>query len=146
MPDDDAPTVIWAYAGKIFTGKKIYDVWLDEGHIDPFDPTHAHLFQKISGVIGGLYEAKFAGGTLIGKPTWLGRWAEPSLRTDWAVRDSAHNTRYRQYRNAERAKKNKPDPIDTALVPLLDLARRTRIGADRDALIATVIRRMTGVW
>jgi hypothetical protein len=108
--------------------------------------TLTYLIGRSSHPIGGKYEFKIehTDGTLsgiYGPQSYTGRETDPELLQAWRAEEIAAET-YLARKAAERKAKG-TDPLDELLDPLVELAKKLRNGADRDAFTAHVIRRIS---
>jgi hypothetical protein len=132
----------WAYAGARLTSKhRLAESW------HPNDGAGDELWYALKGrwVIGGIYQITVARAgdriTRIGEPVWTGeRITDADTLREWSGRDSAsrvaHEAR-RRHANAVKA-----SDLDAALEPLLRIFAACRTNIERDALVATVLRRL----
>lgn len=138
----------WAYAGlRITSARKTAEVWVDQaGDGD-------ELWYAGNGtrrILGAIYAAEVTRTgertTRHGSPQYTGDsipWSDPRHQA-WATADNAARIRRQQLR--DEAKQGKTDGIDQALEALQPYAATCRNRAERDALLATVIRRITAMW
>jgi hypothetical protein len=147
--DTPAPTVErWAYAGvRVTTDRKAAEVWIDQAG-DGDELWFASKGRRP--VLGAIYEvdATRTGERIsrYGKPRYTGaRIAsdDPRYRA-WNVADNGAHVRLQLLR--DEAKAAKRDGLDEALEPLLGYAAACRTRVERDALLATVIRRIAATW
>jgi hypothetical protein len=143
------PTEEWTYLGqRVMAGGTKGHAWLTG------DGKEWYFAKVAATAIGGTYrvtvECKDDGATVYGKPAYLhgpSRYDDDdalALRAGWEAEDAAARARLAA-KSAERSAA-KRSALDLALAPLEDIARKARTGADRDALIAHVIRRLNAVW
>jgi hypothetical protein len=144
-PAPATSTERWVYGGiRVLNGKRVH-AWIDpHGH----ELLYSH---KRSGhwAIGRYYTADvIRTGTrtqLYGTPMYTGdRDAGDELRRQLWVKDTAARTRLADL--AAERKAAQRNAIDEALQPLLAAASVLRTGADRDAFIAYVLRRLISGW
>jgi hypothetical protein len=133
----------WAYAGKrLSTEWRLLDAWRA--------PDGTLLYYKnFTGVVGGIYDLTVirenGRTTISGQPKWTGQRVDPQTQREWLTAENGDIVRHKQHRRHEKAKSG-ADLLDQSLVPLMDFARTCRTRADKDALIATIIRRLTDTW
>jgi hypothetical protein len=142
MSAEDAKTETWVYAGKRLTrDKKLVDCWQDPEN-------NICLYKNMAGLLCGKYEAKVervnGTTTIYGKPRWLEGF-DYNLKEEWTVADNSARVQHTQHRREVRAKKG-DDHLDRAIERLLPYARACRTRQDKDALIATVLRRLLETW
>ena len=133
----------WAYAGQCPTRTGLAEAWAtDAGNGDEVAYTG-----RGKHIIGALYDVRVSrvDKRVIrhGTPGYTGeRLPHDDDRVRrWAVRDNA--ARIGQQQRQAEAKDAKRDTIDHAIEPLMTLANACRTRVERDALLATVIRRIT---
>lgn len=145
MPIDDAVAETWIYAGKRETKEhKLYDVW--------WSPQRDQLlwYKKRPGLLAGHYEHKVEDDgqhlTVYGSPKWLNKieMTHP-LHHEWVVADNAARNSHARHLREKRAAKGQ-DSLDVAMERLLPYARACRTKDQKDALIATVLRRLSETW
>jgi hypothetical protein len=115
------------------------------------DGTELAYLEKISYVTGGIYEVEVTrteGHVLRDKPRYTRRWLD---RDDPRVQKwhLSEMTAEQQLAREARERKDKAAgfvALDQAMEPLLQIARSYRTNAQRDALIADVIRRLSTPW
>ena len=141
----------WTYAGKhLDTGKgRLLDLWFatDEMTTVNLNSDKVRLYSRFgtSHILGGIYEVEVHdNGTISSKTAWTGDYIDRAIKLEMASHDSAARTNHRRLRH-EKAEAEK-DELDIALAPLVALALKARTRTDRDALIATVLRRMSDAW
>lgn len=137
-------TETWVYCGKwVDTKKRLRDRWQDADGRDL-------IFAKVTGtVIGGLYTLQVTregeGITVHGTARYAGERLDDNERLTAIVKDdSAQRIFHAQHRRELRAADE--DPLDEAMEPLLHYAKTCRSRPEKDALIATVLRRLTDTW
>lgn len=143
MPAENAVTELWIYAGKHISKGRLRDHWVDPEGRDLLYPSLK------ANVIGGIYEVRVDRGaetlSVYGTPSWTGeRMTDHQKMTEYIVKDTSQRTQHTQLRREKNA--GDDNPLDDALQPLLRYARACKTRQDKDALIATVIRRMTDAW
>jgi hypothetical protein len=147
-PEPQTTTERWAYAGVRFTkARKTAEVWVDQAG------DGEELWYIGSGtrlILGAIYDMEISrtDGRVIrhGDPQYTGDsipWSDPRCRA-WTTADNAARVRRQQVR--DEAKQAKNDAIDQAIEALRPYAAACRNRAERDALLATVIRRITAMW
>jgi hypothetical protein len=104
--------------------------------------------EKNSVITGGLYEVMVTrtdGSTHRGHPVYTGRlpYDDPDLKA-WRVAEM--EAEQELARQARERKAKADDPFGKAMEPLIEYAKACRTGAQRDALIADVIRRLNTPW
>jgi hypothetical protein len=135
----------WVYGGiRVLDNKRVH-AWIDPSGRELL---YAH---KRSGTwaVGSFYTARVTRNgphtTLYATPSYHGDgYADTGLRRRLWAQDTAARARLAlvaQERNAARR-----NAIDEALMPLLDVARTLKTGADRDAFTAYVIRQLAAAW
>jgi hypothetical protein len=148
-PDDEQKTTErWTYGGvRVLERKKVH-AWLDEsGEEHLFAPKRAGHW-----AVGYVYDVtviRFRSDParvqmVASSATFTGGEADDEARLRLSALDRvarAELARITQERNAARR-----DALDEAMQPLLKLSAEMRTSADRDALIAAVLRRMTTAW
>jgi hypothetical protein len=139
----------WLYAGRRLgrTGKPV-DAW-----VPGQDGTSQPLFYAVDKgpgpVVGALYRVTVTRDgdecILHGRPEFSrGQVADLDTRVEWAARDMATRARLSaQRRERSAAKRNE---LDELIEPLRAVAAKLRVGADRDAFLAYVLRRLTSAW
>jgi hypothetical protein len=100
-------------------------------------------------VIGALYpvwvDCHDPGATIRGTPqVHRGKVARTELRVQWAARDIATHTRMSAQRWERTAARH--NDLDELTEPLRQVAGKLRTGADRDAFIAHILRRLISTW
>lgn len=138
-------TETWTYGGvRVLRDGKRAHAWVDPSGEEL-------LYQKIGrrAAVGYLYEATVERDgdhiTLHGQPRSIGEQTDAETRLRLRAADSAATTRLATL--ARERKEGAEDALNEALAPLVKLARGCRTGAERDALIATVLRRMqSAAW
>jgi hypothetical protein len=140
-----AVTQRWVYGGlRVLNDKRVH-AWLD--------PTGRELpvrAQRGGGwAIGGYYTARVVrdgeATKLAGTPSYTGDGdARDELRRELWAKDTAARTRLA--RLAQERRHARRNAIDEALQPLLAAARTLKTSADRDALIAYVMRQLIRTW
>jgi hypothetical protein len=140
------PTERWIWAGKrTAQGGKLVAAWIDPDGKELWFPA-----RNAGASIGATYTAEVlrkAGGgvSLFGTPVFAERRDPDETRAaEWSARDSAAKAKASRA-TAERSDA-KRDALSDAMAPLLEIAAKMRTGADKDAFIATVIRRLTATW
>jgi hypothetical protein len=146
MSDQPTPaTETWAYAGQRLTRQNtLAALWVD----DAGDGTEHWFTGKKTHIVGALYEVTVTRHdqdriTLHGDVIYTGN----RLPTDdervrrWTTHHHAARIRHQQKRAEANAPKR--DAIDEAIEPLRKLAATCRTRDERDALIATILRRLT---
>lgn len=140
----------WTYGGKLLDqGKgRLLDLWYATDDLK--DPSTSSSLVRLysrwgtSCILGGIYEVTTEGTSVKGTPHWTGDYCDRDIKLELASHDSAARTNHRRLRH-EKAEAEK-DELDIALAPLVALALKARTRTDRDALIATVLRRMSDAW
>lgn len=137
----------WAYAGQRLTGKgTLANLWID----DAGNGEELWFAGRGKHIIGAIYQIQVSHHgerrTRHGSPDYTGEHLphddERVLR--WSTQDNAARVSHQHHRTE--ANDAKRDAIDQALEPLARLAGTCRTRAERDALLATVIRRLTARW
>jgi hypothetical protein len=148
-PDTDAgpdtTTERWIYGGiRVLDGKRVH-AWIDPGGRELL---YAH---KRAGnwAIGSSYTAQVIrtgpSTALYGTPTYTGNGDTPDeLRRELWANHLAARTRLSDLTQERKAAQR--NAIDEALRPLLAAARTVKTSADRDALIAYVMRQLITAW
>jgi len=143
--DDGKVPEVWAYAGiRVNTKGKRFHAWIDQAGAG------TQLTYTDSGrwIVGGLYDVRVArdsSGVTRTYPKWAGSHvADRDLLLEWSARDAAARARLAALARERSALKQ--DALDEALQPLLDIAAKLRVQADRDAFLATIIRRVGRAW
>lgn len=132
-------TETWTYGGtRVGKDNKPVSVWIDG--------TGEELWFKADTrkSVGALYDVevwrKSDGGISRRAPSYAGLNPDEALRQRlWTAHDVARAVIARA---RQEAKDGRANALDEALAPLLALARQQRTGADRDAFVATVLRRL----
>jgi len=145
LPEGSPRLEVWTFAGlrRGGDGAKAH-CWIDDGGTS--------MFFRASGsyTIGGRYEVKATradGGqvTMHGsRHVYVDMRTSGDLRAQWAAEDVAARTWFAAVQR-ERSD-GKTDALATAIEPLIEIARKLRLGADRDAFIAHVMRRLIEAW
>lgn len=139
----------WAYTGvRLAATHKLVEQWQpvdDDGqpvgdslwYASKRGSTAAHA-------VGSIYTAHVVRTddrtTRHGEPGYTADRVSDALRAAWWTEQHTARTRYAIVRDEANAAK--VDALNEALEPLLVLARAARTGVQRDALIATVLRRL----
>jgi hypothetical protein len=139
----------WLYAGRRLgrAGKPI-DAWVP-GEDGTAQPLFFAVDKGPAPVVGALYRVTVTRDgeecTLHGRPEFSrGQVADLDTRVEWAARDMATRARLSAQRR-ERATAKRND-LDELIEPLRAVAAKLRVGADRDAFLAYVLRRPTSAW
>lgn len=108
------------------------------------------LYTKLAGILGGAYlvtvDRTDDKVIVHGKPEFkLAQHSRLRDNPDWVVMSNAAEVRLRQLKR-ERAAARGEDSLDVALERLMPYAKACRTSGERDALIATVIRRLLDAW
>lgn len=148
---DDWPVERWTFLGtRVDAKSKKVHAWLEPGGRTYWYPPHG------SPVIGGVYTTEVKRETKTeddGKeyesvrrtdPRYAGEMNPDIDRAEYQARD--HAAKIRLANIAAEKKESGYKALDEALQPLIDVAAKLRIGAERDALIAYVIRRINAAW
>lgn len=137
----------WAFAGQRLTAKgPLANIWVDNAG----NGEELWFPGKGKHIIGTLYDVNVTRHgerlTRHGDPKYTGtRLPHDDDRVRrWAVHDNAAHVQHQQRRAEANAAKR--DAIDQALEPLVKIASTCRTRTERDALLATVIRRLTAHW
>ncbi len=143
----------WLYAGRRLgrAGKPI-DAW-----VPGEDATGQPLFYAVdkgpAPVVGALYRVTVTRDgeecILHGRPEFSrGQVADLDTRVEWAARDMATRARLSALRRERAAAKRNHarNDLDELIEPLRAVAAKLRVGADRDAFLAYVLRRLTSAW
>ncbi len=143
----------WLYAGRRLgrAGKPI-DAW-----VPGEDATGQPLFYAVdkgpAPVVGALYRVTVTRDgeecILHGRPEFSrGQVADLDTRVEWAARDMATRARLSALRRERAAAKRNHarNDLDELIEPLRAVAAKLRVGADRDAFLAYVLRRLTSSW
>ena len=138
----------WAYAGlRITSARKTAEIWVDQAG-DGKELWYPSTSTRR--ILGAIYAAEVTRTatrtTLHGDPQYTGDsipFSDPRHRA-WSTADNAARVRRQQIR--DEAKQSKTDGIDQALEALWPYAAACRNRAERDALLATVLRRITAMW
>jgi hypothetical protein len=143
----------WLYAGRRLgrAGKPI-DAW-----VAGEDATGQPLFYAVdkgpAPVVGALYRVTVTRDgeecILHGRPEFSrGQVADLDTRVEWAARDMATRARLSALRRERAAAKRNHarNDLDELIEPLRAVAAKLRVGADRDAFLAYVLRRLTSAW
>lgn len=142
------PTVEqWIFGGvRVLNDKRVH-AWIDK-EITPETGRERLYTAKGKFVIGGVYEVKISrdGGkmAMIGEPKYTGETANyEDRRLLWAKESAALTRLSALSRERNDAKQN---ALDEAMEPLIEVARKLRTGAEKDALVAYIIRRIYSPW
>jgi hypothetical protein len=139
-------TEVWSYMGvrRAADGKRMFAWRLPDG-------TMAYFGKGRRCVLGGRYEVQVSrrpdkdGDVIItrhGDPGYAGHDdPDTELVRQWRAEEAAADARMAAEARERRAQGN--DALDELLDPLVELASRLRTGADRDAFLAHVIRRIS---
>jgi hypothetical protein len=132
----------WVYAGIREGRGQRYHAWIDPGGEEHYYADKGRF------AIGYLYDVKIdrqSSALTRTTPEFTGAiGSDPDQRHAWAALDRAAQTRLAaiaRERNASRQ-----DELAELVDPLAELARKLPMPADRDALIAYIIRRVSRVW
>lgn len=135
---------VWVYGGvRVLRDGKRAHAWIDPAG-------ELLLYSRIGAkaAVGYKYEVTVEREgeqvSLVGSPRFTPDQADMETRRRLAVEDSVANTRLATL--ARERKAANQDALDEALEPLVRLAKGMRTGAERDALIATVLRRLARTW
>jgi hypothetical protein len=143
----------WLYAGRRLgrAGKPI-DAWVP-GEDGSAPPLFFAVSKGPAPVVGALYRVTVTRNgdecILHGSPEFYrGQVADLDTRVEWAARDMATRARLSaQRRERAAAKRNDArNDLDELIEPLRAVAAKLRVGADRDAFLAYVLRRLTSSW
>jgi hypothetical protein len=136
----DGPTEeIWTFAGRRELNGKKYHAWQD-GH------RHELYYAKVPAItIGGRYTVSVTrqGERVIvhGKARYTGQQVDNHTRREMEALDTAAMAilaaKARDRKDARRK------ALDDAIQPLADIAAKLKLGHERDAFLAYVIRRLT---
>jgi hypothetical protein len=146
MTETPAPvTETWAYAGQRLTRQhRLATLWIDNAGAG----TELWFTRKTRHVIGGLYEVTVTrhdndGLSRHGDAIYTGKQLPPDDERvrRWTTHHHAAHVRHQQIRAEANAAKR--DAIDHALQPLRELVATCRTRDERDALLATILRRLT---
>ena len=121
------------------------------------DGSAAPLFYAVdkgpAPVVGALYRVTVTRDgdecVLHGRPEFSrGPVADLDTQLEWAARDMAARARLSALRRERAAAKRNDarNDLDELIEPLRAVAAKLRVGADRDAFLAYVLRRLTSVW
>jgi hypothetical protein len=139
----------WLYAGRRIgrTGQPV-DAWVpnEDGTGDVV------LYAAGRGpghVVGASYRVRVdrhdPGTMMHGAPEFhRGQVASMELRVEWAARDMATRARLSAQRRERAAARH--NDLDELIEPLRQVAAKLRTAADRDALVAHVLRRLISTW
>jgi hypothetical protein len=139
---DDWPTERWTFAGTRVNakGKRVH-AWLEPGG-------SAYLYApKGSPVIGGVYTVQVKredDSVRRTEPQYDGEINPDIDRAELQARD--HAAKVRLAGIAAERKQGGYQALDEAIEPLVKVAAKLRTGAERDALIAYVTRRLNAAW
>lgn len=133
---------VWTYAGIRNDGGKRAHAWIDPGG-------HEYWYGgKGSFGIGYSYDVKVsrtADSVRRTTPVYKGTSdVSPEKRREWAALDRAAQTAIASHRLAANAARS--DALAELVDPLAELARNLSMAADRDALAAYVLRRISSAW
>lgn len=148
-PEQPHTTERWAYAGVRFTSssRRTAEVWVDQAGAGEELWYHGNGTRLI---LGAIYETQIDRTakklTRYGAPRYTGDSIprDDPRRRAWITADNAARTRRQQVR--DEAKDSKREAITEALEALRPYAAACRTRTERDALLATVIRRITDMW
>lgn len=143
----------WLYAGRrIGRAGEPIDAWVpgEDGNAQP-------LFYAVdkgpAPVVGALYRVTVTRDgdecTLHGRPEFCrGQVADLDTRVEWAARDMATRARLSALRRERAAAKRNDarNDLDELIEPLRAVAAKLRVGPDRDAFLAYVLRRLSSPW
>lgn len=140
-PDPAPAQETWTFGGtRVANDNKPYSVWYDEdGKALWFKADRKHA-------VGARYRVEVTrrddgGLTRHGTPAYLGT-ADAGYRAElWAAHTAAEVL---DQQRRDEANARKADALNEALAPLLRLVVAERTSRGRDALVATILRRMLG--
>jgi hypothetical protein len=130
----------WTYAGQRLAGQKLVHCWLNETGAE------RQSGKLVGRVVGGVYrvwtDSDDRSVYLNGRytPVFL-RQAEDGARLQWDVEDRHARTRASAKRAEKKAERERE--LDTVLAPLRERYLAAISSADRAALLALVIQRIT---
>lgn len=141
----------WVYIGKrLSTKKTLLDCWVPYGVFDSEKPDQGlrafAMRASANLIVGGIYNVQTTDddNTLFGVPQWSGDSLPRETKMELNALDTATRIEHQRLRNEKNEAQK--DELDRALKPLLRLAMKSRTRFERDALIATVLRRMMDAW
>jgi hypothetical protein len=143
MAFEDAKAEEWVFAGKRLSNKNtLVNAW--------YNPLTDELavWKKFDGLLGGVYIIKIErtgdeAKVMYGEPIYAKKRFDTKI-TEWRVADQEARVRHQNYRRSKELKG--VDPLDAAMERLLPYARSCRTRDQKDALIATVLRRLSETW
>jgi hypothetical protein len=136
----ESSTELWTYAGRVMLrGGKPGHAWIDPNGNELY-------YDKLTGsALGSQYEVEVTRTDDSVKVGLSPRWVQSSdPNPEWVLRDNATRVDIATRRGERSAAKR--DRLDEAMAPLVGYAKTCRTGAERDALVATVVRRLGGIW
>ena len=143
----------WLYAGRrVGRPGKPVDAWVP-GEDGTAQPLFYAVDQGPAPVVGALYRVTLTRDgdecALHGQPEFSrSQVADLDTRVEWAARDMATRARLSALRRERAAAKRNHarNDLDELIEPLRAVAAKLRVGADRDAFLAYVLRRLTSAW
>ncbi len=143
----------WLYAGRrVGRAGKPIDAWVP-GENGTAQPLFYAVDKGPTPVVGALYRVTLTRDgdecTLHGRPAFSrSQVADLDTRVQWAARDMAARARLSALRRERAAAKRNDarNDLDELIEPLRVVAAKLRVGADRDAFLAYVLRRLTSAW
>lgn len=135
---------LWVYAGvRALDGKRV-TAWIDPGGKERL------YAEKGSYALGHTYEVRVAReDDHIWRVAGSAKWTNAPVPEDitvWRLADMEAAQELERSKNERAAKKQGFTDLEEAMEPLLAIARAARTAAQREALIAAVIRRLTYPW
>ena len=154
--DQQAPNQteeFWLYAGRrVGRAGKPVDAWVP-GEDGTAQPLFYAVDKGPTPVVGALYRVTVTRDgdecVLHGQPEFSrSQVADLDTRVEWAARDMATRARLSALRRERAAAKRNDarNDLDELIEPLRAVAAKLRVGADRDAFLAYVLRRLTSAW
>lgn len=149
----DQAEEFWLYAERRLgrAGKRI-DAWVP-GEDGTAQPLFYAVDKGPAPVVGALYRVTVTRDgdecVLHGRPEFSrSQVADLDTRVEWAARDMAARARLSALRRERAAAKRNDarNDLDELIEPLRVVAAKLRVGADRDAFLAYVLRRLTSAW